>query len=544
MHTAKQVIQIADRKQVFIDGLFLEKAHGVKLEVHSPVKTGEVAIRSDQPWEASPGENPWGSRIAAYNSVMYDADEALYKMWYVPLLARPDGSLGGMIAYATSLDGRSWDKPALGLDDGRYGLKTNLVIGAGAAGQEFIGDCHCMVFLDPKAAPAERYKLLTRPGEPYAELCLFASADGIHWERAIEKVLSYQKEFDEEGKPITADVAPDGSLTNIRDFHLDSQNIIFWDDRVNKYVTFVRKNKQLATGQYRSVARAESPDLRSFPTVEDMEEVLEPDVWDSPVHDVDGDRDVAGSDIYTSATIKYDADQAYYMFPSIYYKYGDFMKGYADESPMNAGGVDVGFAASRDGINWHRYERRPFINLGFRGEDDCASIYMVHGIVPGPEGKLYLYSCDSDNLHGANRGDRHNDKENRLVAREAFLPEQNVFLIKRHEIRQDGFISVHGDYTGGEFITPLLTFAGDVLGLNVDTSATGMVRVEIQDRYGLPIPGYSLSDCHLIHTTNQIQRVVQWNGSDRVGDLSGQPVKLRFALRNADLYAFKFSKRE
>lgn len=543
MNTSKQVIPISDRKQVFIDGLFLEKAYGVKLKVHQPSKTGEVAIRSDQIWEASPGDSPWSSRIAAYNSVIYDEEERLYKMWYVPLSARPDGTLGGVIAYATSLDGKTWAKPALGLDDGRHGVKTNIVIGAGAAGEDFINDCQCMVFLDPRADPAERYKMLTRPGEPNPELCIFASSDGIHWVRTIEKVLSYQREFDEQGKAITADVAEDGSLTNIRDFHLDSQNVIFWDKRLGKYVAYVRKNKQLSTGQYRTVARAESPDLHSFPMVEEMEDVLEPDVWDSPAQDEAGGRDLPGSDIYTNATIQYEADNAYYMFPSIYYKYGPFMKGYADESPMNAGGVDVGFAASRDGINWHRYERKPFINLGFRDEDDSASIYMVHGIVPGPEGKLYLYSCDSNNLHGANRGDRHNDRENRMVTKEAFLPEENVFLIKRHEIRQDGFISVHGDYTGGEFITPLLTFEGDVLELNVDTSASGMVRVEIQDASGLPIQGYSLSDCHLIHTANQIRRVVQWNGNDRVDSLSGQTVRLRFALRNADLYAFKFTKR-
>jgi hypothetical protein len=544
MNTSTPVIPLSDRKQVFIDGLFLEKSFGVRLEVHQPVKTGEVAIRSDRPWEMSPGDNPWEARIAGYNSVLHDPDDGLYKMWYVPLSVQPDGTLGGVIAYATSRDGKSWDKPALGLDDGRYGVKTNIVIGAGAGGADFITDCHCMVFLDPKADPAERYKTLTRSGEPGAELCIYASSDGIHWAKTLDTVLTYRREFDEQGKPITADVAKDGSLTHIRDFHLDSQNVIFWDDRVGKYVAYVRKNRQLSTGQYRTVARAESEDLSSFPLVEDMETVLEPDVWDSPVSDPSGGGDLPGSDIYTNAAIQYDADNAYYMFPSIYYKYGPFMKGYADESPMNAGGVDVGFAASRDGIHWHRYDRRPFIDLGFRGEEDCASIYMVHGVVPGPEGTLYLYSCDSDNLHGANRGDRHHEKENRLVAKEAFLPEKNVFLIRRHEMRQDGFISVHGDYTGGEFITPPVTFEGDVLELNVNTSASGMVRVEIRDASGLPIKGYSLSDCHLIHTANQVRRVVQWNGSERVGALAGQVVKLRFALRNADLYAFKFSKRD
>ncbi len=542
MNRSKKVLDISDKKQVFIDGLFLEKSFGVKLEVHQPVKTDEVAIQCDKPWEKSTGDSPWEARIAGYNSVLFDEKDQLYKMWYGLLSARPDGILGAMIAYAMSTDGVTWEKPLLGLDDGRFGEKTNIVMGAGASGEEYINDCHCMVFLDPKAEEAERYKMLTRPGEAYPELCIYASRDGLHWERKIEKVITYHKEFDKDGKHITADFDSDGNIINVRDFHLDSQNIIFWDDRIQKYVAYVRKNKQLATGQYRSIARAESDDLHSFPMVEAMEDVLEPDVLDSPVWDEASNREMAGSDLYTNATIKYDADNAYYMFPSIYYKYGPFMKGYAEESPMNAGPVDVGFAASRDGINWHRYDRRPFINLGFREDDDSASIYMVHGVVPGAEGKLYLYSLDTDNLHGANRGDKHQEKENRLVAKEAFLPEKNVFLIKRHEIREDGFISVRGDYTGGEFITPLLIFEGDRLSLNVDTSAVGMLRVEIQDEYGMAIEGYSLSDCHLIHTANQIKRVVQWNGSSDLSQLSGQVVKLRFTIRNADLYSFTFPK--
>jgi hypothetical protein len=537
-----KVLHISDKKQVFIDGLFLERSFGIGLEVHRPIKTGQVAIQSDKSWEKCAPGSPWDARLAGYNSVMYDEEKHLYKMWYVPLLPEPDGTLGGVIAYAESNDGISWEKPPLDLDDGRFGEKTNIVIGAGASGEDYIHDCHCMVFLDPNADEDERYRMLTRPGEPNPELCIFSSGDGLRWKRTIEKVITYHKEFDEDGNPVTADIDSNGRMTNIRDFHLDSQNVIFWDDRLNKYVAYVRKNKQLETGQYRTIARAESPDLHSFPMVEEMPDVLEPDVWDSPATESVGHRELPGSDLYTNGVIKSDADNAYYMFPSIYYKYGSFMKGYAEEAPMNAGGVDVGFAASRDGVNWQRYDRRPFINLGFRGSDDSGSIYMVHGVVPGSEGKLYLYSCDSDNLHGANRADRHNDKENTLVEKEAFLPEKNVFVIKRHEIRKDGFISVHGDYTGGEFITPLLTFEGDILELNVDTSATGMVRVEIQDRYGLAITGYSLSDCHLIHTANQIRRIVQWSGESKLDRVSGQVIRLRFSLRNADLYSFKFSR--
>lgn len=542
MSSAEQILELSDQKQVFIDGLFLDKSFGVKLEVHQPRKTGEVAIQCDRRWEKDMGASPWRARIGGYNSVLFDERDGQYRFWYTVMSARPDGSLGALVLYATSTDGINWEKPALGLDDGRFGEATNIVIGAGASGEESIDDSHCMVFLDPNAGEGERYKILTKLPDLSGELCILSSPDGIHWKRKYDRVITYEKEFDENGKQITADLDRDGNFTNIRDFHLDSQNVILWDDRLGKYVAYVRKNKQLETGQYRTIARGESSDLCSFPMVEEMENVLEPDVWDSPMHDESHHRDMAGSDLYTNTMVKYGAANAYYMFPSIYYKYDTFMKGYVDEKPMNAGGIDVGFAASRDGIKWHRYDRRPFVNLGFRGDDDSASIYMVHGLVPGTEGTLYLYSMDTDSLHGANRGDRHTERENRLVEKEAFLPEKNVFLIRRHEIREDGFISVRGDYTGGEFITPLLTFKGDRLSLNVDTSATGTVRVEIQDRYGFAIDGYSLTDCHLIHTANQIRRVVQWNGDGNLEHLSGQVVKLRFSIRNADLYSFGFSK--
>ena len=42
---------------------------------------------------------------------------------------------------------------------------------------------------------------------------------------------------------------------------------------------------------------------------------------------------------------------------------------------------------------------------------------------------------------------------------------------------------------------------------------------------------------------NEIDRTVNWkNGSD-VGSLAGKPVRLRFVLQDADLFAFQFQQR-
>lgn len=68
---------------------------------------------------------------------------------------------------------------------------------------------------------------------------------------------------------------------------------------------------------------------------------------------------------------------------------------------------------------------------------------------------------------------------------------------------------VRAAYSGGEFTTPLLKFEGSELVINVATSATGIVRCELLDRKGKVVEGYSLDDCNLIHTANEINRVVK-----------------------------------
>ena len=51
---------------------------------------------------------------------------------------------------------------------------------------------------------------------------------------------------------------------------------------------------------------------------------------------------------------------------------------------------------------------------------------------------------------------------------------------------------------------------------------------------------YRLPDCDRIHTANEINRPVNWNGRRDVSRLVGQPVRLRFVMHGSDLYAFQF----
>ena len=88
-------------------------------------------------------------------------------------------------------------------------------------------------------------------------------------------------------------------------------------------------------------------------------------------------------------------------------------------------------------------------------------------------------------------------------------------------------------------ITKPLTFAGGKLVLNLSTSAAGGVRVEIQDEAGRPISGYGAEACDEI-VGDRIERTVSWKGRDDVSRLAGKAVRLRFVMKDADLYSIRF----
>lgn len=114
--------------------------------------------------------------------------------------------------------------------------------------------------------------------------------------------------------------------------------------------------------------------------------------------------------------------------------------------------------------------------------------------------------------------------------------------LRRYTLRLDGFVSLSAPMSGGEVVTQRLTFSGSQLAMNFATSAAGSVRVEIQDSAGSPVEGFSLADCP-DHFGDTVERTVRWkNGSD-LSRLAGKPVRLRFVLKDANLYSFRFHDR-
>ena len=111
--------------------------------------------------------------------------------------------------------------------------------------------------------------------------------------------------------------------------------------------------------------------------------------------------------------------------------------------------------------------------------------------------------------------------------------------VTRYALRLDGFGSLHAGYEGGEMLTRPFRFQGKALEINFSTSAAGSVRVELQDAQGAALPGFALVDSREI-VGDEIERVVSWKRGADVSRLTGQPIRIRFVLKDADVFSFRF----
>ena len=200
----------------------------------------------------------------------------------------------------------------------------------------------------------------------------------------------------------------------------------------------------------------------------------------------------------------------YLMFPS------RFVNARSPTSDWPYPGVsDAVLMSSRDSKYFDRTFKEAWVRLGPDPDNwHERSVYIMRGILDTGPNELSLYMSDHWRLPSN--------------------------AIRRLVQRKDGFASVQAGYDGGEVLTRPLVFAGNELRLNLSTSAAGSVRVEIQDEGGQPLPGLALADCAEIFQ-DEIDRPVRWKGDVDLGAVAGRVVRLRFALRDADLYALRFA---
>ena len=480
--TTPEPLPLGTRRQLLFDQMFLEESRGVTLRVNRPVQESEPVLVADKPWEHQTG---------AYHTVLLDNGK--FRMWYDATTLDQNGrEARRLLCYAESKDGIRWEKPELGLIS-FDGSRANNIVAPPRPGASQQG---ATVFRDDRAPPSERYKLWTKyqprndpegPDTARRGLWAMVSPDGLRW-KMIDR-----------GYPLSKGNAA------------DSQNVAFWDQDLGKYVAFVRMKKLASETRQRQcwVGLMTSDDFRHWTHAKKIFRA------DEQIPVPEEGRDLPPLvDLYTPVGMKVPGvPGAYILLPTPYYHWrkGGF--------PSN---IDVALATSRDLVSWWQpADPEPFLRLGPDGSATSGMIFSNPWLIPnGDEIWIYYAGLGFDHRGGV---------RNRLNT--------GIF---RARIRRDGFVSVDAGYKGGEFITPLVTFGGKRLLLNLDGSAGGWLQVEVLSHEGTPIPGYQLQRCDTMRG-NALDKVVTWQGKADVSGIAGQPVRLRFVMRSMKLYAFQFA---
>lgn len=106
-------------------------------------------------------------------------------------------------------------------------------------------------------------------------------------------------------------------------------------------------------------------------------------------------------------------------------------------------------------------------------------------------------------------------------------------------VREDGLVCLRAGARRGVLLTKPILCTEDALTLNCAASAAGSVRVGILTQNGQPVCKRSTEDCDLIYG-NGCKLPVSFRGQRILGGLTGQLIRLKFELQDAELYSFRF----
>ena len=104
-------------------------------------------------------------------------------------------------------------------------------------------------------------------------------------------------------------------------------------------------------------------------------------------------------------------------------------------------------------------------------------------------------------------------------------------------LRRDGFVSMRTS-SEGTLVTEKITFDGKYFFVNADAKS---LVVELLDKDGKVISGFSKDDCIVMQNLNSTKQLVSWKSAKDVASLAGKVIKAKFYVTNGDLYAFWIS---
>lgn len=164
---------------------------------------------------------------------------------------------------------------------------------------------------------------------------------------------------------------------------------------------------------------------------------------------------------------------------------------------------------SRDGVLFHRYGDPVIPRTAPKDRNHNRSNYMAWGMFQLPDKPNEISVYGTENYY-----------------------EKTPGRVRRFTYRVDGFVALRGGAKGGQVTTKPLNFKGKQLLLNYLTQPDGTVTVEALDADDKVI-GRSKP-----FSGDAIDSVVAW---EQAPDFGGGHTRLRFTLRNADIYSLRFN---
>lgn len=480
-------IDIGSRRELFVDRYLIDKLDGARLTLHHP-QAREVAIRFDQPWEGNTSGYPTVMRDGELFRMIYRGHRMTWESGKLQMSHSP------VVCYAESRDGINWTKPDLRkfplLGKMAQQVSDPLANNIVWPGSPYSGTF--VPFLDtrPDCPAPEKFKAIG--GNYKTGLHLFTSPNAIDWTKSDEAIFKQ------------------GAL--------DSMNVMFFEPREGHYVLYFRT----VVEGIRSISMATSSNLRD---------------WSQPIA-----LEYPGSprqQMYTNGI------QPYYRAPHLRFGFPtrytarpmtdklraleplklrvELTNAYARVGSDLTDGL---FMSSRDGVRFHRWDE------AFQR--------------PGPEsGAAHSNWMYGDNYQSYGLFETASEFAGSPNIISMFFSEgywrEGQTRARRYTIRLDGFVSVQAPFRGGEVVTKPIVFDGDQLQINYATSAAGSVRVEIQDTDGKPLRDFTAQDCLEI-VGDSVEHTVRWKHGTNVSSIAHQPVRLRFVLKDADLFSFQFGR--
>ena len=462
-------------KHLFLDNLVIEETNQVSSSLHQPIKYSGNPLLFPL--------YPWEGRVQLYGTVWMDPEVGHFRMWYM--------GLGGMGITSMSAGNKSkWSK--MGFDP--YNLTYN--IGYATSNDGIFWERSNLGLIEFEGS-RDNNVVVTNAG----------GANVVRDDRIPSSERRYKSLFYEscdpdgtsnEGDGVSVAFSPDGLHWKKYEGNpvikraSDSHTLLGWDDLHNQYVAYCRPS--VHEGDFtRRIGRCVSDDFVHW---SDPVEVLVPDEQDPP-----------GLQFYAMQVFKY---EDLYIGQLLAYQT-------RPEEPHIRfyGTVDVQLAVSRDGIKWERIgNRQPFIPNGPPGSLDSGEVYVANAPVKVND-ELWFYYSPCSVEHG-------------LTGRSG-----PICLAK---LRLDGFVSIDAGQEWGALITKPFQCVGGSLRINAFARG-GAVQVAVLDEQGIQYDGFSKIDC-AVFDSDAVCHKMTWR-KNVFSTLKGKMIRLKFYLRNAQLYSFK-----